>query len=103
VLSKEEQKLELPYESGVEKTTIMVTLPSDQAGALHQVLSALAWRKINLSKIESRPVKTGLGNYFFIIDINQRMDDILLPNAFAEMEALGCTVKVLGSYLSYQI
>ena len=103
VLSKEEQKLELLYESGVEKTTIMVTLPSDQAGALHQVLSALAWRKINLSKIESRPVKTGLGNYFFIIDINQRMDDILLPNAFAEMEALGCTVKVLGSYLSYQI
>ena len=50
----------------------MITLPSDQAGALHQVLSAFSWRKLNLSKIESRPMKTGLGNYFFIVDIEQK-------------------------------
>ncbi|WP_223702897.1 prephenate dehydratase [Sutcliffiella deserti] len=84
-----------------EKTTIMVMLPSDQSGALHQVLSAFAWRKLNLSKIESRPMKTGLGNYFFIIDINQPNDDILLPGAIKEIEALGCSVKTLGSYTSY--
>jgi hypothetical protein len=35
------------------------------------VLSAFSWRNLNLSKIESRPTKTGLGNYFFIIDIEQ--------------------------------
>ncbi|WP_078545363.1 prephenate dehydratase [Litchfieldia alkalitelluris] len=80
------------------KTTLMITLPSDQAGALHQVLSAFAWRKLNLSKIESRPMKTGLGNYFFIIDIEQQMDEVLIPSAIAELEALGCSVKVLGSY-----
>ncbi|WP_225228711.1 prephenate dehydratase [Bacillus sp. PS06] len=80
------------------KTTLMITLPSDQAGALHQVLSAFAWRKLNLSKIESRPMKTGLGNYFFIIDIEQQIDDVLIPGAIAELEALGCSVKVLGSY-----
>lgn len=40
-----------------DKTTLMVTLPSDFSGALHQVLSAFAWRKLNLSKIESRPTK----------------------------------------------
>lgn len=85
------------------KTTLMITLPSDQAGALHQVLSAFAWRKLNLSKIESRPMKTGLGNYFFLIDIEQRMDDILIPSAIAELEALGCGVKVLGSYPYYQL
>ncbi|MFS0861707.1 prephenate dehydratase [Fredinandcohnia sp. 179-A 10B2 NHS] len=85
------------------KTTLMITLPSDQAGALHQVLSAFAWRKLNLSKIESRPMKTGLGNYFFLIDIEQRMDDILIPSAIAELEALGCGVKVLGSYSYYQL
>ncbi|MFT4412779.1 prephenate dehydratase [Fredinandcohnia humi] len=83
------------------KTTLMITLPSDQAGALHQVLSAFAWRKLNLSKIESRPMKTGLGNYFFIIDIEQRLDDILIPSAIAELEALGCGVKVLGSFPYY--
>lgn len=84
-----------------EKTSLMVTLPSDQSGALHQVLSAFAWRKLNLSKIESRPMKTGLGNYFFIIDVNQRMDEVLLPGAIGELEALGCSVTMLGSYTSY--
>jgi prephenate dehydratase len=85
------------------KTTVMVTLPEDQSGALHLVLSAFAWRKLNLSKIESRPMKTGLGHYFFIIDIEREMDDILIPGAIAELEALGSKVKVLGSYPSYKI
>ncbi len=85
----------------IEKTTILVTLPSDFPGALYQVLAAFAWRKINLSRIESRPTKTGLGNYHFIIDIEQKMDEILLPGAFAELEALGCQVRQLGSYPCY--
>lgn len=87
-------------ESGF-KTTLMIALPTDHAGALHQVLSAFAWRNINLSKIESRPMKTGLGNYYFLIDIEQKMDDILIPNTILELEALGCSVEVLGSYPYY--
>ncbi|WP_163537883.1 prephenate dehydratase [Gracilibacillus sp. YIM 98692] len=83
------------------KTTVTVSLPSDRPGALHQVLSAFAWRNLNLSKIESRPMKTGLGNYYFLIDIEQKMDDVLIPNAIAEMESLGCKVEVLGSYPYY--
>jgi prephenate dehydratase len=85
------------------KTTLMVTLPSDLAGALHQVLSAFAWRKINLSKIESRPMKTGIGNYFFIIDLEMKLDEVLIPGAIAELEALGCGVKLLGSYPSIMV
>ncbi len=83
------------------KTTLIVSLGSDQAGALHQVLSVFSWRKLNLSKIESRPMKTGLGNYYFLIDVEEKMDDVLIPNAIAELESLGCTVKVLGSYPYY--
>ncbi|MGG3560491.1 prephenate dehydratase [Neobacillus rhizosphaerae] len=86
------------------KTTLMVTLPADdQAGALHQVLSAFAWRKLNLSKIESRPMKTGIGNYFFIIDIEMKLDEVLIPGAMAELEALGCGVSLLGSYPSVMV
>lgn len=85
------------------KTSLMVTLPSDQSGALHQVLSAFAWRKLNLVKIESRPTKTGLGNYFFLIDLDQKMDDVLIPGAVLELEALGCEVKILGSYPYYKV
>lgn len=85
------------------KTTVMVTLPKDYVGALHQVLAAFAWRKMNLSKIESRPMKTGLGNYFFLIDVDQPYDQVLFPGVQAELEALGCRLKVIGTYPSYQI
>jgi prephenate dehydratase len=80
------------------KTSILVTLPEDFPGALHQVLSAFAWRKLNLTRIESRPTKKKLGSYFFIIDIGQEMDDTLVPGAISEIEALGCQVRLLGSY-----
>ena len=88
---------------GERKTTLMVQLPADHSGQLHQVLSAFAWRRLNLSKIESRPMKTGLGNYFFIIDIEMAMDDVLIPGAISELEALGCTVSVMGSYPCFKI
>ncbi|WP_091272823.1 prephenate dehydratase [Alteribacillus persepolensis] len=99
LLSKQEQKEALqPVRHEKEKTTLMITLPSDHSGALHQVLSAFAWRKLNLSKIESRPMKTGIGHYFFIIDVDHAMDDVLIPGVIAELEALGCGVRILGSY-----
>lgn len=105
VLANKPLKLDdQPLEVAGNKTTLMVTLPADdRSGALHQVLSAFAWRKLNLSKIESRPTKTGLGNYFFIIDIEMSMDEVLIPGAIAELEALGCSVDVLGSYPYFQI
>ncbi|PJZ00449.1 prephenate dehydratase [Bacillus vallismortis] len=84
------------------KTTLMVMLPEDESGALYRVLSAFSWRNLNLSKIESRPTKTGLGHYFFIIDIEKAFDDVLIPGAMQELEALGCNVKLLGAYQSYQ-
>ncbi|MCZ8519068.1 MULTISPECIES: prephenate dehydratase [Paenibacillus] len=80
------------------KTTILVTLPEDYPGALHQVLSAFAWRRINLSKIESRPTKKKLGSYFFYIDIEESLDTVLLPAAFQEIEAIGCQVRIMGCY-----
>jgi prephenate dehydratase len=92
-----------PYETSrasVHKTSILITLPEDYPGALHQVLSAFAWRRINLSKIESRPTKKKLGNYYFYIDIELSMDTVLLPAAIAEIEAIGCQIRLLGSYPS---
>ncbi|UYO34618.1 prephenate dehydratase [Bacillus zhangzhouensis] len=96
-----------PMNSGFSskpKTTIVVSLPKDdQSGALHRVLSAFSWRNLNLSKIESRPTKTGLGHYLFIIDIEKEMDDVLVPGAIQELEAIGCEVKLLGSYQTYEL
>lgn len=102
VLSGQHLSFPLLHSIG-NKTSLMITLPSDHPGALHQVLSAFAWRKLNLSKIESRPMKTGIGNYFFIIDLEMGMDEVLIPGAIAELEALGCGVKLLGSYPSFTV
>ncbi|HEX7055626.1 MAG TPA: prephenate dehydratase [Bacilli bacterium] len=83
------------------KTSIIVAQPEDYPGGLHQVLSAFAWRRINLSKIESRPTKKRLGSYYFYIDVEASMDSVLLPAAIAEIEAIGCRVRLMGSYPSY--
>lgn len=83
------------------KTSILVTLPEDVPGALHQVLSAFAWRRLNLTRIESRPTKKKLGNYYFYIDVMAASDSVLLTAAMGEIEALGCAVRVLGSYPGY--
>lgn len=103
VLAKEKETVQIRHPSSREKTSLLVTLPKDHPGALHQVLSAFAWRKMNLSKIESRPMKTGLGNYFFIIDVDEPYDDVLFPGVKAELEALGCEVTFLGTYPVYEI
>lgn len=80
------------------KTSLQITLPSDYPGALYQVLACFSWRKINLTHIESRPTKTGLGNYFFLIDAELPVDHVLLKGTIEEIEAIGCQTRVLGSY-----
>jgi len=85
------------------KTTVLVTLPEDYPGALHQVLSAFAWRRINLSRIESRPTRKKLGSYYFYIDIEAPPDSVLVPAAIEEIRAIGCHVRILGSYPSYSL
>src|SRR5699024_5475849 len=50
VLAKDEEKIKIDHSPSLERTTLLITLPEDRAGVLHQVLSAFAWRKMNLSK-----------------------------------------------------
>lgn len=85
------------------KTTILLMLPDNDSGTLHSMLSTFAWRSINMSKIESRPTKTRLGQYFFHIDLDVGADNRLLANALSEIGLLGGKVKVLGSYNVYKI
>lgn len=87
--------------SSQQKTTILATLPEDYPGGLHQLLSAFAWRRINLSRIESRPTKRKLGTYYFYIEIEGTIDSVLLTSALQEIEAIGCQVRTLGCYPCY--
>lgn len=84
-----------------EKSGLLVTLPEDHAGGLHQVLSVFAWRKMNLSKIESRTLKTGLGNYFFFINVVGKWESALHHNALEELKALDAETSFLGNYKEF--
>jgi len=87
------QELELPY-----KTSIICTIAHDQPGSLLQILQEFAHRYVNLTKIESRPSKKGLGDYIFFIDVEGRIED---PQVAAAIKCLECKlarVKLLGSY-----
>jgi len=84
-----------------EKSGLLVTLPEDHAGGLHQVLSVFAWRKMNLSKIESRTLKTGLGNYFFFINVVGKWESALHHNALEELKALDAETCFLGNYKEF--
>jgi len=83
------------------KTTLLLVPDEDTPGGLHQLLSAFAWRRLNLSKIESRPTKKQLGTYYFYVDVAASMDSVLLKGAIEEIRAVGCEVRVLGSYPTY--
>ena len=60
------------------------------------------WRGIDLTKIESRPLKTVLGEYFFIIDCDYTKEK-LAQFALEELTAVGIGYKILGAYQVYEI
>jgi len=51
-----------------EKCSILIDPSTDRAGLLHDLLEAFAKRTVNLTRIESRPSKRGIGNYIFFLD-----------------------------------
>lgn len=91
----------IPVES--QKMTLAITMPNNMPGALHKALSAFSWREIDLSKIESRPLKTTLGEYFFLIDLIADKPVELIRFALEEIELMGGEVKVFGNYKVHPI
>ncbi|MGR3853904.1 prephenate dehydratase [Chryseobacterium indologenes] len=102
IISKEQNKYQNDQlEILGEKSGMLITLPEDHPGGLHQVLSVFAWRKMNLSKIESRTLKTGLGNYFFFINVEGPWKEVLHENALKELESINANVDFLGNYKEF--
>ena len=92
----------LPLQSQDEKMSLALTLPDNLPGALYKALSTFAWRGIDLTKIESRPLKTALGEYFFIIDVDYSAKE-LVHFARQELETIGIQYKILGTYPIFTI
>jgi prephenate dehydratase len=80
------------------KTSIVFWGLPDSPGALAAALKEIADRGVNLSKIESRPLKQGLGNYMFFADLAGAEHDRPVEQALDAIRATAKTLRVLGSY-----
>jgi prephenate dehydratase len=80
------------------KTSIVFWGLPDAPGSLLEILREFAERDINLSKIESRPLKQGLGRYIFFADLEGSAADEVVGEALSAVERRVDTLRVLGSY-----
>jgi prephenate dehydratase len=84
--------------TGDDKTSVGFTLQHDVPGALHAALSPFATSKMQMTKLESRPTKAGLGEYVFLADFLGHREDPDIARALEELEGICQIMKVFGSY-----
>jgi prephenate dehydratase len=88
-----------PARLGAPKTSLVFHGPGDASpGWLVRCLSELAFRGINLTRIESRPLKRQLGHYLFFVDAEGDASDPTLAEAIDRLRVHAEVVRILGSY-----
>jgi prephenate dehydratase len=87
----------VPPPTGVDRTSL-VAVTADRPGALLEVLAEFALRGINLTRIESRPMKCKLGQYRFFLDCEGHIAEDAVGAALAELHRRCTWVRFLGSY-----
>ena len=88
----------MPAPTGADKTSLVVHLPSNEAGALLEMLEQFAARGVNLSRIESRPLGDLLGRYSFSIDAEGHLAEERVADALIGLHRVCPHVRFLGSY-----
>lgn len=81
-----------------DKTSIIFSIYEDKPGMLYKILGVFEKNHINLTKIESRPSKKGLGKYLFFVDFYGHRNDGNIKEILSEIDNLTYFLKVLGSY-----
>jgi prephenate dehydratase len=89
---------ELPSRTGADKTTLVLFMHADHPGALLEILTELSVRGINMTRIESRPTRRAMGDYFFSIDCEGHVADERVGEALKGLHRICSRVRFLGSY-----
>ena len=83
--------------SGRDKTSLVMST-RNVPGAVHELLTPFAANKVSMTRLESRPSRTGLWEYVFYVDIEGHQSDANVARALAELERKASFLKNLGSY-----
>ncbi|GAB3430044.1 prephenate dehydratase [Actinophytocola sediminis] len=88
----------LPEPTGFDRTSLVMVASAERTGVLAELLTELALRGINLSRIESRPQKGWLGRYRFYLDFDGHIAESRVGDALAALHRRCEHVRFLGSY-----
>lgn len=80
------------------KTSLALWMQNDKAGVLNMILGEFAFAGINLTMVQSRPLKQQLGDYMFFMEFEGRDTDVNAQTALSCLRLKLREVKVLGSY-----
>ncbi|OGQ84241.1 MAG: chorismate mutase [Deltaproteobacteria bacterium RIFCSPLOWO2_12_FULL_60_19] len=83
--------------SGDDKTSLVFSV-KDEVGVLHRMLDPFAKNRINLTKIESRPLKNKPWEYLFFLDLRGHVKEPRVQRAIQKLEKRCLFMKILGSY-----
>ncbi|MGC2166077.1 MAG: prephenate dehydratase [Gallionella sp.] len=83
--------------SGRDKTSLVLSA-ANRPGAVHDLLAPLARHDVSMTRLESRPARSGMWEYVFYVDIEGHRDDAKVAAAILELKRIAAFVKVLGSY-----
>jgi len=83
--------------SGKDRTSLVMTT-HNRPGSLHELIASFATHGVNMSRLESRPARTGQWEYYFYVDIEGHQEDAKVAKAVAELRDKAPFVKVFGSY-----
>ncbi len=86
------------FEGENYKTSLALFMQVNRAGTLHMILSEFAYADVNLSMVQSRPMKQALGDYMFFVNLDGTVDDPAVQTALNCLRMKLREVKVLGSY-----
>ncbi|WP_336881112.1 prephenate dehydratase [Rhodococcus globerulus] len=86
----------VPARTGADRTALVLHL-DNAPGSLVQALSEFAARGIDLTRIESRPMRTELGTYRFFVDCVGHVEDSLVAEAMRALYRKS-GVRFLGSW-----
>jgi len=89
---------DIPAPTGADKTTLSLFMHLDQPGALLAILTEFAVRGVNMTRIESRPTKKALGDYYFSVDVEGHVADSRVSEALMGLHRVCLDVRFLGSY-----